>query len=238
MALRYVVIDSREPDWLQGADFGCESAINQLDPGDIMAFCDDGQTLIIERKTPTDFLGTLKADRLFDQCGRLAQTRVSGFWPYIVITGEFLISRAGYVHCDGRDTGWNWSAVMGSLLSIQELGVYVHQCANDYDFVQAVIRLGNRRRSSEMMIEPKRNPKWTYPAGIIISSLPGIGVEKTEPILNHCGTVANALSMITDNKQFVPGVGTGLRKRIKKSLGLKTTEKIEVKDEYPISSEK
>lgn len=232
MALRMVVIDTREPDWLQGADFGCKVVTNQLDPGDVMAFCDDGQALIIERKTPTDFLGTLKADRLFDQCGKLAQTRSSGFWPYLVITGEFLISRAGYVSCDGRDTGWNWSAVMGSLLSIQELGVYVHQCASDYDFVPAVIRLGNRRRSPEMIIEPKRNPKWVDPAGMIISSLPGIGTEKTEPILNHCGTVANALSMMTDKKQFVPGIGPGLRKRIRESLGLKKTERIEITNEY------
>jgi ERCC4-type nuclease len=232
MALRMVVIDTREPDWLQGADFGCKVVTNQLDPGDVMAFCDDGQTLIIERKTPTDFLGTLKADRLFDQCGKLAQTRSSGFWPYLVITGEFLISRAGYVNCDGRDTGWNWSAVMGSLLSIQELGVYVHQCASDYDFPQAVIRLGNRRRTPEMIIEPKRNPKWIDSAGLIISSLPGIGTEKTAPILNHCGTVAKALSMMTDKNQFVPGIGPGLRKRIRESLGLKKTERIEITDEY------
>jgi len=236
MGLRMVVIDTREPDWLQGADFGCKSTVNQLDPGDIMAFCDDGHVLLIERKTPTDFLGTLKADRLFDQCARLAETRASGYWPYIIITGEFLLSRGGYVYCDGRDTGWTWNAVMGSLLSIQELGVYVTQCASDYDLAQAVIRLGNRQRNPEMIIPPKRNPKWIDPAGLIISSLPGIGDEKTELILNHCGTAANALSMITDSKQFVPGVGSGLRKKIKQSLGLKDTEKIEVNNEYPISN--
>ena len=38
MALRMVVIDTREPDWLQGADFGCKVVTNQLDPGDVMAF--------------------------------------------------------------------------------------------------------------------------------------------------------------------------------------------------------
>jgi len=228
MGLRLVVIDTREPDWLKGANFGCESVINQLDPGDVMAFCDDGQVLIIERKTPTDFLGTLKENRLFDQCGRLAKTRDSGFWPYIVITGEFLLSRTGHVNCDGRDTGWSWTAVMGSLLSIQELGVYVHQCMNDYDFVQAVIRLSNRSRSTDMIIEPKRNPKWIDQEKMIISSLPGIGTEKAEQILTYCGTPANALAMLTDPKQSVPGIGIELRKKIKKSLGLNEEERIEI----------
>lgn len=232
MGLRMVVVDSREPDWLQGADFGCTTTINQLDTGDVMAFCDDGQTLLIERKTPTDFLGTLKADRLFDQCGRMAQTRTAGFWPYFVITGEFLRSRGGYVHCDGRDTGWEWSAVMGSLLSIQEMGVYVTFCASDYDFVQAVIRLGNRHRTPSMIIEPKRNPKWIDPAGTIISSLPGIGAEKTEPILDHCGSAAQALAMITNQRASIPGIGAGTRKKIRGALGLTETQIIEVIDEF------
>ena len=67
MAIASVIIDSREPDWVQRLDFGVPAAVTALDAGDLWVATTDAQTLIIERKTPTDLLNTIKADRLFQQ---------------------------------------------------------------------------------------------------------------------------------------------------------------------------
>ena len=64
------IIDTRgEPDW----DFGCPILKMQLDAGDVMATCSDGATVLIERKTPGDFLSTLAAGRLFPQVERMVK---------------------------------------------------------------------------------------------------------------------------------------------------------------------
>lgn len=227
MSAKMVIVDSREPDWAQQIDFGCPSYVSMLDAGDYLVCCDDGANLAVERKTPTDFLGTLKEGRLFDQCAKLRQSRQDGYWPYFLITGEFRLGRGGYVFCDNRDTGWDYSAVLGAILSIQELGIFVTQCAGDMDLGQAIIRLSNRNRRAEMLVEPKRDPKRLDPAGLIISSLPGIGTEKTPGIIAQYGTAAGALEGLTGD-EYIPGIGPGIRRKIKTALGLKREETIRI----------
>ena len=47
------IIDTRgEPDW----QLGCPTLKMALDAGDVMCTCSDGNTVLIERKTPDDFL--------------------------------------------------------------------------------------------------------------------------------------------------------------------------------------
>jgi ERCC4-type nuclease len=230
MSAILIVVDSREPQWAQQLDFGCPSVVAALDAGDYLISCDDGNTLVVERKTPTDFLGTLKENRLFDQCVKLREARAQGFWAYFMITGEFRYSRGGFVNCDGRDTGWDWSAVYGALISIQELGIFVTQCAGDMDFAQAIIRLSNRNRSKEMIIEPKRDPKRLKKGELVISALPGIGEQKTPEIMAQYGNAAAALAGLTDFESQIAGIGSGTKKRIREALGLSNNQSLTIKE--------
>ena len=71
-----LMIDSREPDNIKSMKFpNIPTTVTMLDTGDILAVTDDGHTLIIERKTPDDFLNTLKDERLFPQLPRMTEAR-------------------------------------------------------------------------------------------------------------------------------------------------------------------
>jgi hypothetical protein len=53
------LVDSREPQWMQSLTFGgVPTVVTLLDSGDVWAVTDDGHTLMIERKTPSDLLNT------------------------------------------------------------------------------------------------------------------------------------------------------------------------------------
>ena len=57
MGITAVVIDSREPEWVQNLKFGgVPTTVATLDFGDLHVLCDDDTTLIIERKQQTIFL--------------------------------------------------------------------------------------------------------------------------------------------------------------------------------------
>src|SRR5689334_18895835 len=102
-----LMIDSREPEWVQKLKFGGVPAIvTTLETGDVQAVTSDGCTLVFERKTATDFLNTLKEERLFPQMHRMTEHRnmqhrgmdePMTYWPYLVITGSFLPGANGKV---------------------------------------------------------------------------------------------------------------------------------------------
>lgn len=117
-----VIIDSREPDWVKGLKFGgVPTAVTALDAGDFLVATSDGVLLSIERKTSDDLLNTLKGDRLFSQCARI---RAATPWAYLLITGYLGPGPDGKT-ITTRQTGWDFSAVQGALLTVQELGVNV-----------------------------------------------------------------------------------------------------------------
>lgn len=232
-----VLIDSREPDWIKQLKFnGLPTAVTMLETADIQAVTDDGHELLIERKTPDDFLNTLKDDRLFPQVARMTEKRNAQIlagetptvWPYLVITDSLASSRDGKVITQRGITGWAFSAVMGAILSIQELGVHVVFCNGDNDFQDCVLRLGRRSRDAKMRIMPAKIPNVLGPKATFLASLPGLGVESVQEILAWSDdNLANALSGLTDLSIPAP-IGTQRRKTIKTLLGLEDGQSLEV----------
>jgi len=231
-----VMIDNREPPWVQGLKFGgIPTAIVCLEVGDVHAVTEDGSLIIVERKTPDDLLGTLREERLFPQMARMAQMRTaqglyegkSTVWPYLLITGSLAATAGGNVVTGQRDTAWSFASVQGALLSIQEMGVFVHQCAGDGDFENCILRLGSRERKSVQYILPPRPAQNLGPGVNLIAALPGIGVERALEILKWAGnSPAVALSGLTDLAIQAP-IGQAYRKRIRHVLGLKDTQQLE-----------
>jgi len=149
------MIDTREPTWVQELKFGgLPVMVNKLEAGDIWAVTDDGHTLMIERKTPEDLLGSLRDERLLPQLAKLAEERqaeqLSGnpvtHWPYLLITDEF--KRSGNKVFTERETGWSWHSLQGALLTIQEMGIMIVHCGGDTDVEASIIRLGDRNRTN------------------------------------------------------------------------------------------
>lgn len=233
-----VMIDSREPDWVQALQFGgAPRMVVQLDAGDVQAVTDDGYTLLFERKTLTDFLGSIADERIFVQCAKMTELRNAQLregsqvtqYCYVVITDPITCNHEGKVIDPGRGvTGWSYSAVQGAILSIQEMGVHVVWAHGDKDFEETILRIGKRNRSPETLIAAPRPARFLGPKIDLLTGFPGIGPDKAQVILdwsNH--NLAHALTGLTDLEIESP-IGFALRKRIRDLLGLQETENLEI----------
>lgn len=233
--LRSVVIDSREPEWIRNHDwFGANKTVSCMDAGDLLAICEDGAGLLIERKTPTDFLGSMVSQRMLIQSAlKLAPYRRQGFWPYVMITGDFYISNRGKAAYDRGDylheSQMDFSAVWGELLSIQELGVFVTFAKSSRDYADAVLRLSNRGRSELKVIPPaKRQGQSLGIEGIILSALPGIGETKARKICESYAPIDFLIALSRDEKPA--GITGKTRKRILSAMGIGLNEKLEMRN--------
>ena len=226
MSISAVMIDQREPMWVKDLRFGNVPITHGvLDAGDFWVVTDDNKILCIERKTPNDFLSTLKEERLFVQMAGLQELRNQGYWPYLMITGDMHRGTNGHVVTD-RETGWLWSAVEGALLSIQEMGIFVVHCAGDTDLESSIIRLSERNRDEKMILPPARIAKVLGIQAGFLCGLPGIGPDKVTEILTACSTPAWALVALTDSVSIIPGVGPGIKNNVRFTLGLKDNEQL------------
>lgn len=219
-----VIVDSREPDWVQRLTFGgVPVAVAPLDAGDLLVATGDNALLVIERKTPDDFLNSLKDNRLFGQVTRMLKVSQ---WSYVIIQGN-VTNVANRVVTDRRTTGWGWPSFHGALLTIQELGVRVITVGKD-DFEAAVIRLAKRERG-DVTIKPPRCPALLSRGEAMLATLPGIGEERVDNLLKYAGSPANALAFLTDKElRGVDGIGLATKLGIRRALKLEPHERLAV----------
>jgi ERCC4-type nuclease len=246
MTISAVLIDSREPKWVQELTFGdVPVSVQALETADLQVLTQDGSTLHIERKTPGDYLNSLKEERLYNQMQRLSQLRIVDdikakqmtHWPYLVITGEFRLGPNGKVITQ-RDTGWSYNAVMGSLLNVQELGVFVYQCEGDTDFEAAVQRLAQRKRDRLFRVLPPKIGLELGPGAAVLTALPGVGEKMMLRLLDWGGgNIAYILAGITDLDILCP-LSMSRRKEIRNILGLNENQNLEYNNYLPERREK
>lgn len=218
-----IIVDQREPDWIKQLKiFDIQPVITLLDSGDFWIATEQNELLIIERKTPEDLLGSIKDGRLFEQIHRMKQQTK---WCYLLITGQFTIGQNGKVWVGQRETGWLFDAVEGALLTIQELGCFVVHCKNDMDFGPSVERLIKRERGS-LSIGCARSSNILSPGEQLLTTLPQIGLDKAQRLLDHQHTAANALQFLTEFGNGIPGIGDGIKTRVKAALGLAPDESL------------
>lgn len=224
MALTGVFIDNREPANITSLKFGgVPVAITQLDCGDVWASTDDGALLVIERKTPSDLLGSIKDGRLFQQCVAM---RERSKWAYLMVTGSLAHTLDGHVVTDNRTTLWRFDDVWGALLTVQEMGVSLVVCQSDSHYEEAVIRLARRERGEQKVIQPRTQARILSQAETILTSLPGIGLERAGALLGRFGDASHALAWLTwlNSIEEVSGIGDGTKHNIRRAMGLKAEE--------------
>jgi ERCC4-type nuclease len=228
MSITTVIIDSREPEWVQSLRFGASLAtVSALDYGDLLATTDDGVMIAVERKTVSDLLGSIKDGRIWPQLvGLRAQTP----WAYLVICGAMSASASGQVVTERGETGWNWSSLQGALLKAQELGAFIVQCPGDADFEETVMTLSGRSHESTTIIEPAKEATLLTAGEQILASLPGIGVDKVARLLAYTARPCWAINFLTnsDTREHVPGIGPQTKARIRQALGLRDDEELAV----------
>jgi ERCC4 domain-containing protein len=220
-----IIIDSREPEWVQELTFGgIPTTVSMLDAGDLMAVTDDNCTLVIERKTPDDFLNTLRDDRLFPQIAGLTRARMQNLasgqmltWPYLVITDSFLVGPNGKVITNRGETGWGHTAIEGALLTVQEMGVFVAHCAGDTDYEAFVLALGRRKRNPNIQILPARPPKQLGREFAVLDSL-GIGADRATVLFNQLNTLECILNLINSDVPNIPGLTRSDYKKVQLTM--------------------
>lgn len=222
-----VMIDSREPTHIQALKFGgVPTIVTALEHGDLWMSTAGGDLVCVERKTPSDLLGSIKDGRVFPQA---AGMRARTPWAYVVITGQLAPDYAGKTLADGRLTGWDWTSVQGALLTIQELGVGIVHSTADSDYEATVLRLADRKRGNEYVMTPKHDARVMTAAEVILTSLPGIGWDRAQLLMTHFdGRAGEAIAWLTWLGTFgeVAGIGRGVKSQIRKALGLTDDEEL------------
>ena len=216
--MKACIIDAREPDHIKRLNFGCPSMVQTLETGDLHIATDDDKLLIVERKAAMDFVNSIKDGRLFNQVARAKQITP---YVYVVIVGSILPAKGGKTYINGNLTGWDYAAIQGVMVSIQELGAMIIHCADDNDFVAAVVRLANRSRDV-IPVMPVREAAIFGGAENVLASLPGIGVKKAADLLKMFPNVGMALWFLTDindTQTKIPGIAENTKKNIVKLLG-------------------
>lgn len=220
-----IIIDQREPEWVKQLQFSnTQTVVSLLDCGDLWVATEDSQLLIVERKEPSDLLNSIKDGRLLEQCHKM---KAQSQWCYVVITSPLFPGPNGKVFVGQRETGWNYDAVEGALLTVQELGCFVVHCKNDMDFGPTVERLIKRERGL-LSIGCVRSSNILSSGEQLLTTLPGIGLDKAQRLLQYEHAAANALQFLTElgKKNKVPGISDGIKQNVKKALGLAPDESL------------
>jgi ERCC4-type nuclease len=224
MPIQAVLIDSREPPWVQALRFNpAPVAVQELPAGDACLATSDAM-ILVERKTPSDLLGSIADGRLFAQ---VAEMRKQTPWVYVVVTGT-LDCASGMVCLGGKVTSWNWLSLQGALATVQELGATVVYCGNDNEYSNTLTWLATRSHST-VRTDAKRDTTTVTPSEAILAALPGISEVRAAALLKHCGSAAWALSYLsggTDHK--VPGIGPSTQQAARAALGLADDLTLEV----------
>lgn len=200
-------------------------AVTQLQCGDIWVAAADDQLLIIERKTAEDLLASIADGRLFDQAAAMVDMSP---WSYVVIQDTLVPSPDGKTIAGEIPKNWQWSAVQGALQTIQEMGVAVVYLPDSaVEFQKFIERLAKRDRGT-VRVGGVRKAEILAPGMSLLMSLPGVGPDRAKALLEQAGTAAFALSVLSDDGIPVPGVGDGVRSKVREALGLTGGAKLEV----------
>lgn len=213
-----ILLDSREPPWI-ASQIASHPLLGQpeicaLSCGDIWL-----DNLIIERKEPADLIESIKDGRLFNQCSEM---RAESEWCYLLIMGQLVWGFDGKI----VGTGWNFRAIQGALLQVQELGVSVIQAQNSDDLTPTLVWLANRQRTEHVYL-PARTGLPMPEDQRILASLPGIGPERASDLLKD-KSLRDALLCLLDPACKVAGIGPKTKKNIRELFNLSESEVLKI----------
>ena len=216
-----LLVDHRERRMIKLVEDVCdEVALTQLPIGDYVLIS-DSEAVVVERKTVTDFLMSVRSNRLWDQLLRLMK-RVTVFEHpvkrrMLLIHGRFEDYLEAAEYGSKRDLLVYWSQLMGAYLEI----VYVYNTPilhveNDTAF-KAFMKILAKREASGMN-DKLPSARWymkPVKAGLpvkdrktyILSALPYIGNRLAENLLTHFGTIAGVACASVEELQKVPKIG-------------------------------
>ena len=190
---------------LIGGDF--KIVVESLPTGDYWI----GDWIIVERKTLTDFLDSVKTGRIFRQAYRMAESGKNGL---IILEGDKSITDSSLI---------SRKAVQGALIHLTVfLGIPFIRSKNIAETATILRRIILQSQHQEL---PRPKPIIHGAPGIRISkkqrqklfllqNLPGIGTKKGLALLRSFRTIENILNASPNELRKVSGIGNRLSDRI------------------------
>lgn len=214
-------IDHRERQMVPLVEDVCDNITwMQLPIGDYVLIS-DSEAIIIERKTVTDFVSSVRSNRLWDQLLRMM--KLVKIYEYPIKRRLLLIhgSVENYLKkMESRlknDDSVYWSQLMGAYLEI--VCVYntpIIHAESDTAFT-AFMRTLVKRESTGLNDKLPRAKWYMKPVKAnlpvkdrkkyVLSSLPYIGDRIAENLLTHFHTISNVACASVDELQNVPKIG-------------------------------
>ena len=177
----------------------------------------NGKVIVIERKTPTDFIGSTQAT-VRDPATKLARqlngclTEAGATQVVLLIDGLYWGLKGGNLKAGKMKLRHELSAFASKLRTVMGHGVRVEHNPSDWylpQFLLAMYHYEERNEHTTMATTPrsfavpsKEAAKWTVLLGI-----KGVGPKLAQLLLNHYGSVKNISLTTADDLKKFKGVG-------------------------------
>jgi len=170
-----------------------------------------GDKIIIERKTISDFLTSIKDGRIFQQAYRIAQTGKNGL---VILEGDKSMADS---------SSFSREAVQGALIHLELfIGIPVIHSLNIHEtatLLSSIFRQCQQQKlprqkhiihvSPGIRINKKQRQKLS-----LLQNLPGIGSKKGLGLLSHLGSIVNIINASQTDLTKVKGIGKKLADQI------------------------
>jgi ERCC4-type nuclease len=210
-----IFIDNRELDTIRLLKKMSECEIVKLPLGDFLIVGNLG-ALVVERKTVSDFVSSIRSNRLWDQLLRLMKTGdILGY----EVKRRLLVIHGGfweYTNVSSVNMGRFWSSIFGALLEI--LFVYdtpLVVCENNYAYEVFLRILLDREKEGKHDVLPKarwfRKPVSRLPIKDVrcymLDAIPMIGEVNAKNLLDHYVSISNIAKSTKNELMRVAGIG-------------------------------
>jgi DNA excision repair protein ERCC-4 len=214
-------VDNRERHMLELLEDVCDDiSLVQLPLGDFLLINGSGG-VVVERKTVTDFLSSVRSNRLWDQLLRMMKVdQILGYdvkHRILVVTGSFDEYFKAIEDVSARSMLVHWSQLMGAFMEI----IYIYNTpvihAESAVAFKAFMRILVKRESSGMN-DKLPDARW-YRKPVkadlpvkdrkkyVLTSIPYIGERLAENLLAHFSTISEIACASVEELQKVPKIG-------------------------------
>ena len=188
-----------------------EVEVTNLPVGDFLVVCND-TALLIERKEVSDFIASMKSNRLWEQLRRML---IAELMNLKVVRRALLLHGLMSEALKGSGVGWN--NVMGAFMEIQyNYGIPLFHAENDDSLIQ-FFRIALKRECEgkngaeirELWARPipKRGMSEDEWKVYVLSSLPLVGEKMAESLLSHFGSIERVAQANPVELRKVEGIG-------------------------------
>lgn len=198
-----MIVDNRERNIsiVEGlADSGIEITFAQLPVGDYII----SDRICVERKTISDFEGSIMNNRLFDQIERLHESFPK---PMLILEGDESEARLGN------------NVLIGAMLRLYtDYNVQVVRSHDPSETVAILAKFAEMEQDKEnrelRIVGVKRAysvPEWQM---LILSTIPGVGPKLARKLIEHFRTIRNVASASAEELTEVDKIGKKKAARI------------------------